>query len=323
MKKSAYFALIFLAAACAHVLGAGSTVVTVPPDVQHFGPLLVVAFHDDSPNPETYRGDLFSEKADARMHLLRAIGIEAVPELHEIWSGFLLDHAGEDQNKVIAQFISGGMLDWNFGEPGSKQVVLFAGFDETTEHPLETDAVFNLKDRRWTHVATLACRCQMGDEGDPFGDPRHPLPKQEWVISLDDRNDSIGEYRSRELRFRLRGGVLWPLIDFVRWSTVCPLGSSYGPKCNVAETSLEPAKLMGNNDNVISGFVLITRNGTSPPCDKCGLILYNPKCSSYLWDEQNYSYQPTSYKPVNCGPANKSSHRAAVTNKTSLPAAPN
>jgi len=62
------------------------------------------------------------------MRLLRAIGIESIPELHELWSAFHRDHAGENRDKVIAQFISGGMMEWNFGESGSKQVVLHAGF---------------------------------------------------------------------------------------------------------------------------------------------------------------------------------------------------
>jgi hypothetical protein len=276
--------------------------VSVPADIQHFGPLLVVATHEDSPNPETYRSDLFSDKAEKRMRLLRAIGVESIPELHEIWSAFLRDHAGEDQNKVIGQFISGGMMEWNIGEPGSKQVILDAGFDESTGHPLELHAVFNQKDGHWTHVATLACRCQMTDDAEPYNPhPGRPMPKQEWVITLHQRlEEDHLEYHAKEIRFRLRGNALRPLIEFESRSTICPQGSSYGSNCNVVKTDLEPAKLIGENNELITGFVLISWSGKPPQKDMAAMILYNPVCKPYTWDEISYSYVPSQFKLKTC-----------------------
>jgi hypothetical protein len=304
MKKAAHFASFMLALTCTPLFCEGNSVVSVPADIQHFGPLLVVATHEDSPDPETYRGDLFSDKAAERMRLLRAIGIESIPELYELWSAFLHDHAGEDQNKVIAASIFGGMMEWNFGEPGSKQVVLDAGFDEPTGHPLELRAVFNQKDGHWTHIATLACRCQIGDDAEPnnYMHPGKPSLQQEWVITLHQRTDENHlEFHAKEIRFRLQGSALWPLIEFESRSTICPQNSSYGPNCSVVKTNLEPAKLIGANKELVPGFVLISWSGKPPQKDMAGMMLYNPVCKPYTWDEISFSYVPSDLKPRTCG----------------------
>jgi hypothetical protein len=305
MKMTVQFASLALVLSCAPLICEGNSVASVPADIQHFGPLLVVATHEDSPNPETYRGDLFSDKAEERMRLLRAIGIESNPELHELWSAFLRDHAGDDQNKAIAQFISGGMMEWNFGEPGSKQVVLGAAFDESSDHPLELDAVFNEKDGHWTHVATLACRCQMGDDAEPnnYMHPGTPLPHQEWVITLHQRTDEGHlEYHAQEIRFRLHGGALWPLIEFESRSTVCPRGSAYGLNCSVVKTDIESAKLIGKKNELVPGFVPVSWSGKPPQKDMASMLLYNPVCKPYTWNETLFSYVPSNFKPTICGP---------------------
>jgi hypothetical protein len=309
MKWAVQCVSFVLALAYAPPFATANSLLSVPADIQHFGPLLVVATHEDFPDPETYRSDLFSDKAEERMRLLRAIGIESIPELHELWSAFLRDHAGEDQNRVIAQFISGGMLEWNFGEPGSKQVVLEAGFDEPTGHPLELRVVFNQKDGHWTHIATLACRCQMYDSGDPFNPhPGRPLPRQEWVITLHNHTEDDLEYHAKEIRFRLRGDRLWPLIEFESRSTICPQGSSYGPNCNVVKTDLDPAKLIGQNKELIPGFVLISWSGKPPAKDLMATMLYNPVCKPFTWDDASFSYLPSPLKPELCG-SNKNSSK--------------
>ena len=239
------------------------------------------------------------------MRLLRAIGIESIPELHELWNAFLRDHAGEDQNKVIAQSISGGMLEWNFGEPGSKQTVLDAGFDEVTEHPLQLRAIFNLKDGHWWHVATVACRCQTTDDAEPnnYMHPGKLLPQQEWVVTihLHQGSENHLEYHAKEIRFRLRGSALWPLIEFESRSTICPQGSSYGSNCNVVKTDLEPAKLISEDKKLIPGFVLISWSGKPPQKDMAAMMLYNPHCTPYTWDEAAFAYVPSPLKPVACG----------------------
>jgi hypothetical protein len=315
MKRTVQCAVLLVAFCCPPLVGSADFVVSIPADVQHFGPLLVVATHDDSPAPETYRGDLFSDKAEERMRLLRAIGIESISELRELWKAFLSDHGSEDQNKVISQFVSGGMLEWNFGEPGSKQVDLDAGFDETTDLPLELRAVFNQKDGHWVHLATLACRCPMTDDAEPFNlHPGRPLPPQEWVISLHQRTENPPAYRRREIRFRLRGNAMWPLIDFESESETCPHGSLYGPDCTVVITNLEPAKLIGEDNEFSLGFALISRSGKPPARDKAPLILYNPVCKPYTWSENSFSYVPSDLKPVNCGLPIAAPKGAATTN---------
>jgi len=273
-----------------------------PPDVQHFGLLVVVAFHDDAPDPVTFRGDLLGDNQEERMRALRAMGIESSPELRELWTDFLHDHAGEGADKGVMQFISGGMLEWNFGEPGSKQAVLGAGFDEQTERPLELSAIFNLKDGRWRHVATIACRCQMSDDAEPFNlHPGRPLPAQEWIVSLHIRNEQANEYHREEIRFRLRNERLWPLIQFESWGMNCPQGYPLGPNCHVIETNLEPARLAGTNREQIPGFVLISWSGSPLQNEMAAMKLNNPSCKPYTWDETSFSYFPSQLKPVTCG----------------------
>jgi len=251
------------------------------------------------------------------MRLLRAIGIESIPELHDLWTAFLRDHAGEDQNKVIAQSIGGGTEELNFGEPGSKQVDLEAGFDESSDHPFELHAIFNQKDGHWTHIATLACRCQMYESGDPNNPhPGRPMPMQEWVVTLHRRTEDPPEYHGREIRFRIRDNRLMPLIDFESGSTICPQGSSYGPNCNVVKTSLEPAKLIGENQELIPGFVLISWSGKPPTRDMAAMLLYNPKCVSYSWDEASFAYVPSQYKAFSCGRPDKSSNKPASNHRS-------
>jgi len=306
-------ACFVLALICAPLFASTNSLVSIPAKVQRFGPLLVVATHEDSPNPETYRSDLFSDKAEERMRLLRAIGIESIPELHELWTAFFHDHVGEDQTKVIAQSISGGMDELNFGEPGSKQVVLYAGYDENTNHPFELRAVFNQKDGNWTRVATVACRCLMYDSAEPFNlHPGRPIPKQEWVITLHRHTEDNSEYHAQEIRFRLRGGILWHLIDFESRSTICPQGSSYGPNCNVVKTDLEPTPLFDEDKSPIPGFVLISWSGKPPDRDMMAMILYHPVCTSYLWNEAVFAYESSSLKPVSCGPVAKPGRKPAT-----------
>lgn len=96
-------ACFIVASFCAPLTCAANSVISVPTDIQHFGPLVVAATHDDSPDPETYRSELFSGNATERMRLLRVIGFGSIPELQELWSVFLRDHKEEDSDKVISQ----------------------------------------------------------------------------------------------------------------------------------------------------------------------------------------------------------------------------
>jgi hypothetical protein len=301
MKLAARFACFALSALLAPLAGAANSVISIPTDVQRFGPLVVVATHDESPAPETFRSEIFTEQKASRLRLIHRLGMDSIPALQEIWTVFLKDHAGEE-DRTITQFVSGGMLPSSIGEPGDKQIILDVGFDDTTEHPLEIRGVFNLRNGYWTHVATLACRCQMSDDEEPARlRPYLPHPPGEWAITLWSHTEGHIESHSREIRFRLRDGALWPLIEFESMSMICPQGTSYGPSCNVTETNLEQARLIGEDKELVSGFTLVSRSGPPPSCDKCGLMLFNPKCASYLWDETAFAYRPSPFKPAACG----------------------
>lgn len=199
------------------------------------------------------------------------------------------------------------MLEGNFGELGSKQIVLDAGFDETTDHPLEVRAVFDQKNGHWTHLATLACRCQMNDFEEPQNPhPGHPMPRQEWVITLHHKAENSHQYHRTEVRFRLLGGVLRPLIEFESMHVVCPQGYSDGPQCKVVETDLEPSQLITADKGQVSGFVLVSRSGNEPARDMTVMRLYNTTCVPYSWDEAAFAYLPSTLTPFSCGTPHKS-----------------
>jgi hypothetical protein len=302
MNPAVQFIALMLALYSATLAYAGNSVISIPAEIQHFGPLLVAATHEESSDPETMRGDLFGNDKDGRIRLLRVFGVDRIPEFHALWTEFLQDHAG-NEDRAITQSIGGGLEEANIGDQGSKQIILEADFDDTTDRPLQLRAIFDWNAGHWTHVATLVCRCQMTDREEPLNPhPGHPLPPQEYVVSIHHRPIN-GEYHREEIRFRLRGGLLWPLIDFESYFTKCPQGASSGPACSVVETSLEPALLTGSDGKVVQGFVLVSREGHPPPCDMCGLILRNPKCSAYTWDENAFAYLPSSLKPESCGHA--------------------
>lgn len=311
------FALFFVALVCAISANSQIGALNLPPVVQRFGPLVVVAFDEEAADPVMLRTDMFSDRKEDRLRTIRAMGMESDPELRALWSRFFSDHAGQGDDKGIMQFISGGMLDWNFGEAGSKQYVLGMGFDELTERPLKITAVFESRANKWRHVATLACQCQMNDTGEPFNPHpgKYPIPSQEWVVTLPRGTDDHDESHTTEIRFRLRGGRLWPLIQFENWHHQCPVGMPYGSSCNVVESRLEKATLVDTQGRFLKGFVLISWSGSPPPCEKCGMLLHYPRCCAYVWDESAFQYLPTEFKPIHCGPTSDLAHRESTSNQ--------
>jgi hypothetical protein len=274
------------------------------PDVQHLGPLIVVAFNEASADPDVLRGDLLGGNKTERMHALQAMGIDSDPELRDLWASFLRSHSGQGDDKGVMQSISGGTDQSNFGDPGSEPIVLDAGFDELTDRPLEFRGIFVSEKGQWRHVATVACQCQMTDMAEPFNPhPGHPDPPQEWVVSLHKRDEGAREYQRTDIRFRVRDHLLRALIQYIGMKETCPSGPFNSPLCTISETSLHPARLLAENGSDIAGYVLISWSGPPPPCDMCGLILRNPKCSAYLWDENAFAYVPSPLRPESCGPA--------------------
>ncbi len=273
-----------------------------PAGLQRFGPLVVVSFAEDAPDPVAFRDDLLSGNRDWRIRALRAMGIDSSPEVHDLWAAFLNDHSGQSDDKSLMQFISGGMLEWNFGEPGSKQAVLGAGFDELTDRPLEFSAVFNLRDGRWRHVATVACRCQMTDDAEPLNlHPGRPDPPQEWKVTFHSPNERINEDHRTGIRFRLHNDRLWPLIQFESGSTLCPSGFKPDAVCDIATSYLEKAILLDPSGNHMQGYVVITWDGSELLGSKGVRPLKNPRCAAYTWDEASFAYLPSPLEPLACG----------------------
>ena len=309
MNPAVRFAWFVLASASVVPLPGQTAPPNRPHAIQHFGPLLVVAFNDGSPDPVTLRGDLLGVNKEERMRALRAMGIESSPELRELWSGFLRDHAGDSDDKSVMQFISGGMLNWNFGDPGAEPAVLDAGFDEETDHPLEMRAVFVPGKSAWRHVATVACRCQMFDGGQPFNEhPERPDPRQEWVITLVPRMDETTlETHWSEIQFRLRNHRLWSLIQLESRSRKCLTRADIAGNCDFTSAELEKAPLVDGKGKLTPGYVVITRAGHEDP-RRMVQLAHDRSCKAYVWDESEFEYLPSPLKPRSCGGA--SSQRA-------------
>jgi hypothetical protein len=311
MMRTVQFIAFLLALAphgivCAQNMQSSLPPTNLPPIVQHFGPLVIVAFDKASSDPVTIRQQFFSDKKEDRLNAMRAMGVESSPDLYALWSAFLAAHANEPDDKGVMQVTSGGETPYSFGDPGLKQVVMEAGFDEASGHPLVFDAVYERSRSGWKHMATIACLCQWMDREVPvLLRPYLPHPPGEWAITLWSHTEGDEESHRREIRFKLRSGRLWPLIDFESMFTTCPQGSSYGPDCKILKTELEATKLIDEKKELVKGYTLVSWSGSPPSCDKCALLLYHPQCTSYLWDEAAFAYVPSLLKPVACGGPSK------------------
>jgi hypothetical protein len=263
----------------------------------------VIAFHEDSPDPEDYRSDIFTESADSRRRLLKALGMESSPELHALWERFLKEHPEKSEEKILSESVSGGLLPNNLRRTKLDPLDLDIGFEDASENPIEIRAFYRLNEGHWRHVATLACNCQMYERDDPpFLLAGQAVRTPEYVVSLD-RHDELQDDHRQEIRFLWKDDVLHPLIEFESMRIHCPQGVSYSPACTVVETSLEKTNLVDNNGKIVPGFALISWSGNPPKCDMCGLILRNPKCTAYLWDETVFAYVPSTLKLKACGSA--------------------
>ena len=269
--------------------------------VQHLGPMIYAEMDEESPDPETYRTALFTENAEGRRGLLQALGLGAVPEIKSAWQGFLKAHPEKAEDALLAAFVSGTILDEPL-EPNSRQVDLEIGFGDDTEHPFGLIALFNQRSGSWRHIATFACACGLGDSTDPLDDPRHRVPVHDLVIGTRTGEPSVGRgYLLHETHFRKKDGALRPIIDFEKMREQCPAGSVDGPACTVWETQLGKEMLVDKRGTTGPGFALVTYNGHPPTCEMCALILRNPTCIAYIWDEGQFRYITTEMAPVKCG----------------------
>jgi len=256
---------------------------------------------EESPDPETYRGALFGENAEGRRGLLRAMGLERIQEFKAAWQEFLKAHPEKTEVAFLAGFASGSIMDEPL-EPHSRQVYLEIGFGEDTEHPFGILALFNQRNGSWRHIATFACACGLGNSTDPPDDPRHRAPVHDLIVGTNSGQPSPGRgYLLHETHFRMKDGVLLPIIDFETMREQCPEGSANGPTCAVSETGLEKEMLVDKQGATQPGFALVTMSGHPPTCEMCALILRNPTCIAYVWDAAQFRYLPTDMAPVRCG----------------------
>jgi hypothetical protein len=301
MRHAALIILCLLAGCRTNPSESQRPTTTSQAQVQHFGSMIYAEMDEESPDPETYRTALFTENADGRRGLLRALGLKGVPEIDSAWQEFLKAHPEKAEDALLAAFASGGILDEPL-EPHSRQVVLDIGFNEDTEHPFGIIALFDQRSGGWRHIATFACACALGDSIDPLDDPKHRAPVHDLVIGTRSGEPSAGRgYLLHEAHFRMKNGTLRPLIDFEMMRDQCPSGSLDGPACTMWETRLEKEMLVDKQGTTRPGFALVTMNGHPPACEMCAMLLRDPTCVAYLWDEVQFRYVSTEMVPVRCG----------------------
>jgi len=272
-------------------------------DVQRFGPVIYVQTDRASPDPETYRSQLFSENANGRRDLIRALGLNDVPEFNSAWQEFLKAHPEKGEDALLGGFASASIMDEPL-EPGSRQAVLNLGFNEDTENPFGIFALFDQRNGKWRQLGTFACACVLGYSIDPLDDPKHRAPVHDLVIGTTTGVPNVGRgYVLHEDHFRMKDERLHPTIDFEPMREECPAEVTGGPTCTVWETFLEKEMLVDPNGRTKSGFALVTMTGhpSAEPCRMCALILRRPSCKAFLWDDEQTRYVPTDLVPAKCG----------------------
>jgi hypothetical protein len=69
----------------------------------------------------------------------------------------------------------------------------------------------------------------------------------------------------------------------------------------VWQTHLEEEMLVDRQATPRPGFALVTLMGHPSNCDMCALILRDPTCIAYMWDEGQLRYVPSELTPAKCG----------------------
>jgi hypothetical protein len=303
MRHAALIFLCLLGACKANPPGSQKPSAISEAHVRQFGPLIDVEMNEESPNPETYRTALFTQNAEGRRGILRALGLGKIPEIDSTWQEFLKAHPEKSEDALLAAFASASVLDEPL-EDHSRQVVLDLGFNEDSEHPFGIVSLFNQRNGSWQHIATFACACGLGYSTDPLDDLKHRAPVHDLVIGTSTGEPDVGRgYLLHETHFRMKEGILRPLIDFERMREQCPQNTLDGPACTVWDTRLEKEMLADKQGTTRPGFALVTMDGhpNPPSCKMCGLVLHNPTCTVYGWDEVQFRYVPTELSPVKCG----------------------
>ncbi|MDR3793296.1 MAG: hypothetical protein P4L03_07940 [Terracidiphilus sp.] len=311
MKMAARFALLVLASASAPLFCAENPAPAAPPAVQHFGPLVVVATHDESPGPATLaiHKDAYS-KAE-KLSILHALRVDSTPALQELLTAFLQAQSLDSIDQADLQLdLPQARMD--IGEPGAVQAILAVDFTSDQDQPLQLRGLFEFQGGRWRHIATVACLGYMFDFTEPGSTsaasrPASSLPQQEWIVRFMQKTkkpvqNSFDEITSRsdEIRFRLRGGLLWPLIHFESSYKICPLDPGLSATCSLTSTQLNKATLLDEKGRHVPGFVLATVHGGMPA--RRGLPNFGPPtCAAYLWNPSHFAYEPSPLKPLQCG----------------------
>lgn len=298
-----------------------STAPIQPPDVQHFGPLVVVAMHEDAPEPLKLCFDMFNGGLDGRMRALRAIGIDSNPEIKALWSSLLKEHQGMSEEQVAMLLHVGWLEENRFGEIGSQQAILVAGFEDLN-HRLDIRGVFDKRDGHWVHIASFACQCEMHDRIEPFNLRNHQLDStpRDLAVHLQVPPDNKFEWHWQEIRFRLRSARFWPVLQFESASWNCPRGRDSEDLCTGIDRNLEQGVLEDEHGNTFPGFVLIAKSETDNMQVNEDPVVLSQSCTPYIWDDASFSYVLSHFELKTCGHPSTPPKKRAVTQKTAPPA---
>lgn len=289
--------LMFLAKPCLAQSG-----IQIRDTVQHFGPLLIVASHEPAPDPEETARVLLDKGGPERLRALQSMGLESDAEVNALWLSLLNSHEGVSAEAFLQGSFSTGVPNQFFGEGIRPQKRVSAGFDTLSEQPFWIEAIYSQTDGQWYRIATIACWCDLMEVTEPAKSlsSKRALKPEELVFRMNVPPTNDIERHLREIRFRLREGVLKPVMEYEAESWNCPEGHQSGQFCTRTVGNLTRSQLMDNGGNTHAGAVLATGTQTSHMGEKEIPRLKWLTCTPYAWNEVAFRYEISEWKGASC-----------------------
>jgi hypothetical protein len=290
------------ASAVSASLAGGQATSVTEDQVAHFGPLVVVACHEAVRDPEKIARTLLDEGGAARLKALQELALESDTEIKAIWRDLLTTHKGIPAETLLQDTISTSVPDLFFGEGPEPQKRVSAGFDTLSDQPFWIDAVFSEENGQWYRVATLACRCKLMDLTEPAKSlsSKRMVKPEELVYRIDMSPENDYEWHLQEVRFRLHGGILKPVVQYEAESWKCPDGYRSGHLCTGTFGNLNRSALIDPSGRTHAGALLFTGTQTSHMKDHELARVHAETCTPYLWDETAFEYRISTWRAKGC-----------------------
>jgi hypothetical protein len=284
------------------ILGYAQTTVPDLDKVQRFGPMVIISAHEPVPDPEKTARILLDEQGTARLKALEILGIQADPVAQSLWQDLLHTHQDVSPEAFLNDSFSTAVPSLFFGEGATPQKLVDAGFDTLSEEPFWIDAVFSQEAGQWFRIATIACRCKLMEVIEPAKSltNRKSSRPQELVYRIDMSPENDYEWHLQEVRFRLRDGLLKPVIQYEAESWKCPDGYQSGHLCTGIFGNLASSILVDNSGKNHAGAALFSGTQTSHMQDKELARIQTGACTPYVWNDVAFQYEVSPWSAKAC-----------------------